>query len=81
MKKYYLEDGGRITASSPADFIRQLHEGSKFDSEGTDAQYILRFAERYKILTEYQLDTSSEQAFFDDLIRAGYIYQIEILNS
>jgi hypothetical protein len=78
MKKYYLEDGGRITASSPEDFLKQLHKGSKFDSLGTDDEYMLRFAERYKIQTGYQLDASSVEAFFQDLIRAGYITQIEI---
>jgi hypothetical protein len=79
MKKYYLEDGGKITASSPEHFVEQLHKGSLFDSDGTDDEYILRFAERYKITTGIELDTSSVEKFLDSLIRAGYIYQIELL--
>jgi hypothetical protein len=80
MKKYYLSDGGRITASSAVEFVAQLHSSSFFDSEGTHREYMRQFAERYLITTGHDIDTSSEDKFLDDLIRTGYITQYEIIN-
>ena len=38
---YRLKDGDKIVATSPADFLHQLHTGSRFDSEGTDEEYMV----------------------------------------
>ena len=37
---YILADGGRIAASDPSEFVRVLREGSWFDSECTDEEYM-----------------------------------------
>ena len=41
---YILADGGRIAASDPSEFVRVLREGSWFDSECTDGEYMDRHA-------------------------------------
>ncbi|MCL1942551.1 MAG: hypothetical protein FWF54_03255 [Candidatus Azobacteroides sp.] len=75
MKKeiYKLKDGGIITASSPFEFVTRLREGSKFDSNCTDEEYMLRFAGRYKIQTGNDIRTTGADEFFSDLITYGYI--------
>ena len=60
---YTLRDGGRIAATSPADFLHQLHVSSFFDNEGTDEEYMQRFAHRLK-----QLDGS--------IVRTDTVYKI-----
>ena len=50
IKNYELADGGRIAAATPEEFVRRLREGSWFDSEGTDEEFMKRFALRYKEL-------------------------------
>ena len=47
IKNYELADGGRIAAATPEEFVRRLREGSWFDSEGTDEEFMKRFALRY----------------------------------
>ena len=44
---YILADGGRIAASDPSEFVRLLREGSWFDSECTDEEYMVNFSGRY----------------------------------
>jgi hypothetical protein len=72
-KTYHLIDGGVITAANPHDFVTALREGSKFDNEPPNEAYMLRFAERYKIQTGAEVSTASEEAFFNDLLEAGYM--------
>ena len=45
---YILADGGRIAASGPSEFVRLLREGSWFDSECTDEEYMVNFSGRYR---------------------------------
>jgi hypothetical protein len=77
MKKkiYKLADGGRISASSPQEFVEQLRLGSWFDSECTNEEYVRNFAYRYKIQTSHEVRTESCEAFFEDLQKFGYIKQ------
>ena len=56
---YILADGGRIVASDPSEFVRVLREGSWFDSECTDEEYMVR--------------TDTPEHFMDDLKKYGYI--------
>ena len=42
---YILADSGRIAASDPSEFVRLLREGSWFDSECTDEEYMVNFSE------------------------------------
>ena len=37
---YRLKGGDKIVATSPAAFLHQLRTGSRFDSEGTDEEYM-----------------------------------------
>ena len=62
---YRLKDGDRVVATSPADFLHQLHMGSRFDSEGTDTEYMHRFARL--------VSTESPEAFLADLINHGFV--------
>lgn len=77
LSTYYLADGDRIRAASIEDFVRELHLGSRFDSEGTTEAYMVRFAERYAQLHAVQLRTDTMAHFFEDLRSAGYIERIE----
>lgn len=70
---YRLKDGDRVVATSPADFLHQLHTGSRFDSEGTDAEYMQRFANRLQELDGYLVSTESPETFLADLITHGFV--------
>lgn len=70
---YRLKDGDRIVAISPADFLHQLRTGSRFDSQGTDEEYMVRFAHRLQELEGYLVSTVSPKTFLDDLITHGFV--------
>lgn len=71
---YKIEgDGHRIVAKSPADFLHQLRTGSRFDSQGTDNEYMVRFAHRLQELEGYLVSTASPEAFLVDLIAHGFV--------
>lgn len=69
---YRLKGGDKIVATSPADFLHQLRIGSRFDSEGTDEEYMVRFAHRLQELEGYLVSTASPEAFLADLITHGF---------
>ena len=70
---YRLKDGDKIVATSPADFLHQLRTGSRFDSDGTDEEYMVRFAHRLQELEGYLVSTDSPEAFLADLINRGFV--------
>ena len=70
---YNLEDGGRIAAVSPAEFVTKLRTGSLFDSDCTDAEYMSNFADRYKIYKNAELRIDTAENFVEDLKKFGYI--------
>ena len=43
IQTYHLLDGGQITAASPEEFVRLLREGSRFDYDCTDQEYMENF--------------------------------------
>lgn len=73
IKTYNLLDGGTITATSPEDFVTKLREGSRFDSECTNQEFMQNFACRYRELHGVDIETNSSEIFIDSLITAGYI--------
>lgn len=73
IKTYNLLDGGTITATSPEDFVTKLREGSRFDSECTNQEFMINFARRYRELHGVDISTDSFGAFFDSLVFVGYI--------
>lgn len=73
-KTYHVKgDCHKIVAYSPEEFLRQLRTGSRFDSEGTDTDYMVRFAHRLQELEGYLVSTDSPDAFLADLIRHGFV--------
>ena len=64
---YILADGGRIAASDPSEFVRILREGSWFDSECTDGEYMVNFSGRYRELHGVTVRTDTPEHFMDDL--------------
>ena len=68
-----LADGGRIAASDPSEFVRILREGSWFDSECTDGEYMVNFSGRYRELHGVTVRTDTPEHFMDDLKKYGYI--------
>ena len=70
---YAWADGGRFVASSPEEFVRLLREGSWFDSDCTDEQYMLNFARRYKEMHGVEVATDTPEHFMDDLRQHGYL--------
>ena len=73
-KTYRIKgDNHRIVAYSPEEFLHQLHAGSRFDSEGTDEDYMVRFAHRLQELEGYLVSTYSPEAFLADLINRGFV--------
>lgn len=73
IKTYNLLDGGTITATSPEDFVTQLREGSRFDSECTNQEFMKNFARRYQELHGIDIETGSSESFVNSLIAAKYI--------
>lgn len=73
IKTYNLLDGGTITATSPEDFVTQLREGSRFDSECTNQEFMVNFARRYRELYGIDVASDSFESFVDSLVAAGYI--------
>ena len=63
---YILADGGRIAASDPSEFVRILREGSWFDSECTDGEYMVNFSGRYRELHGVTVRTDTPEHFMDD---------------
>ena len=73
-KTYRIKgDNHKIVAYSPEEFLRQLHAGSRFDSEGTDTEYMQRFAHRLQELEGYLVNTDSPDTFLADLISHGFV--------
>ena len=71
---YHIKgDNHKIVAYSPEEFLHQLHAGSRFDSEGTDMEYMQRFAHRLQELEGYLVSTDSPEAFLADLINRGFV--------
>ena len=74
IKTYRIKgDNHKIVAYSPEEFLRQLHAGSRFDSEGTDMEYMQRFAHRLQELEGYLVSTDNPDAFLADLIAHGFV--------
>lgn len=71
--RYNLKDGGVIDASTPGEFVTKLRESSRFDSECTDEQYMKNFADRFKIQTGMEVETSSPEAFLEALKKTDFI--------
>ena len=69
---YTLRGGEIITATSPSDFVRQLHDGSRFDQGGTDHDYMIRFACRLHQFDGSIVRATDPDLFLADLIRCGY---------
>lgn len=75
-KTYRIKgDNHRIVAYSPEEFLHQLHVGSRFDSEGTDEEYMVRFAHRLQELEGYLVSTESPEAFLSDLLAHGFVVE------
>ncbi|MCF0235619.1 MAG: hypothetical protein HUK09_02710 [Bacteroidaceae bacterium] len=72
-RTYHLRDGGRITAATAAEFVKELHAGSFFDNEGTDEAYMVRFAARHQVSTGRLVRTDTPEHFVEDLKGTGYI--------
>lgn len=73
IKTYNLLDGGTITATSHEDFITKLREGSRFDSECTDSEFMQNFARRYRELHGINIASDSVDSFISSLIDTGYL--------
>lgn len=70
---YLLEDGAVITAATPEEFITQLREGSKFDSDCTNEEYMKSFADRYALQTGNKIKAGNATEFLLELIKYGYV--------
>ena len=57
---YILADGGRIAASDPSEFVLFMREGSWFDSECTDEEYMVNFSGRYRDCLLYTSDAADD---------------------
>ena len=73
IQTYHLLDGGQITAASPEEFVRLLREGSWFDSDCTDGEYMQRFAARYNESHGVTVSTDTPEGFKTDMMKDGYL--------
>lgn len=77
--KSQLADGSTIEATSAADFVAKLREGSRFHNTESDVQFMQGFALRYQELHGVAVDTSSAESFVSSLLELGYIVSVEVL--
>lgn len=72
---YTLKGGDTIVATTltPQEFVRELRLGSRFDSGGTDTEFMERFADRLEQLEGYRVRTTTPEEFLDDLITHGFV--------
>ncbi|WP_455673744.1 hypothetical protein [Phocaeicola sp.] len=70
---YTLQDGGKITATCASEFVTRLREGSRFDSECSDEEYMSNFADRYKELHGISISDETPESFLNSLISCGYV--------
>lgn len=69
---YTLQDGGKITATCASEFVTRLREGSRFDFDCSDEEYMSNFARRYKELHGISIPDATPEAFLNSLIDCGY---------
>lgn len=72
-RTYRIKGGDTIVAATPPEFVRELHEGSRFDSGGTDAEYMERFADRLEQLEGYRIRTDTPDVFLYDLLEHAFV--------
>lgn len=73
MATYQLKGGDQIIATTPSEFLHQLHIGSRFDHEGTDFEFMQRFADRLHEFEGYHISTESPELFLADLVSHGFV--------
>ena len=73
---YILQDGGKITATCASQFVTRLREGSRFDFDCSDEEFMSNFADRYKELHGIPISDDSPEAFLHDLITCGYASEV-----
>lgn len=71
--KYKLKDGGVINASNPQEFVTNMRQSSRFDSDCSDAQYMENFAHRFKIQEGRDISFDMPEHFLQDLLDAGFV--------
>lgn len=71
--EYKLKDGGVINASTPDEFVTELRKSSRFDSECTNEEYMINFAERFAIQSGETLSTESPESFLESLQKTDFI--------
>lgn len=72
-KKYNLKDGDTIVATSATDFVTKLREGSLFDFDCSDQEYMYQFAHRCEVQTGALIRTDSPDNFLKDLEDTGFV--------
>lgn len=72
-KTYRLKGGDTIVAATPSEFVTKLHEGSRFDSGGSNKEYMERFAKRLLQLEGIRIRTGTPEEFLGDLITHGFV--------
>lgn len=75
IKKVYTAGGDLIVASSSQEIVTALREGSRFDSEGTNEQYMYRFCDRYYDYCNKVVRADTADHFVEDLLKYGYLKQ------
>jgi hypothetical protein len=68
MPNYKTYDGDVLTATSPADLVRQLHAGSRAQAP-SDAEFMHQYAERVKVQSGAEIRYDSPEHFIADLIK------------
>lgn len=71
--KYKLKDGGVINASTPEEFVTNMRESSRFDSNCSVAQYMENFAARFKTQEGSDIRFDTAENFLQDLSEDGFV--------
>lgn len=76
MKKYKMLGGGTIKASSPKEIIGALRFSS-LQPMATEEIFMLEMSQRCKFYNNANVRTDTIEHFTEDLIRYGFIWEVE----
>ena len=79
MKIMFLDNGQVINANSPVDMVSQMRNQSQTSSKN-NFDYMLQYARRAVIYYNQDIRATSEEEFFEDILKANHIQILDKIN-
>lgn len=75
----FLDNGQVINANSPVDMVSQMRNQSQTSSKN-NFDYMLQYARRAVIYYNQDIRATSEEEFFEDILKANHIQILDKIN-